>query len=74
MDLMYVYSQDKHALVHQWIALCNPEAEDFQTVRGHVKVGICVQAENDEDVDLTVKEDEEAKHSDILLPPQIQQT
>ncbi|CAG9312955.1 unnamed protein product [Blepharisma stoltei] len=72
MDLMYVYSRANHALVHQWIALCNPESEDFQTVRGHLKLGICVQAEDDEDVDLTVAEKEEAKTSEILLPPQIQ--
>lgn len=71
MDLTYVYSQDNHALVHKWIALCNPESKDFQIIRGHIKLGISVQAEGDDDVDLTVKEIEDSKDNQMLLPPQI---
>ncbi|CAG9332379.1 unnamed protein product [Blepharisma stoltei] len=71
LDLMYVYYQEKHAVVHQWIALCNAESKDFQTVRGHIKVGICVQSEGDEGADLTAREEKEPKDSDTLMPPQV---
>ena len=71
LDLSYVYRKENHSLLHQWIALCNPESDNFQQVRGHLKLGICVQAEGDSDVDLTVKEKDESKDSDILLPPQV---
>ena len=72
MDLTYVYFQKKHALVHNWICLANSEKKDFQAVRGYLKFGVSVLAVGDEQVDLAVKEENEGKDSDLLLPPQIQ--
>lgn len=57
--------------MHKWIALSNPESSDFQQIRGHIKLGIAVQTEGDDDVDLTIPEFENIKDSEILLPPQI---
>ena len=61
LDFTYVYFQNSHSIIHKWIALCNPESGDFQTIRGHIKVGICIQGEGDPDVDLTAHEKEENK-------------
>ena len=70
MDLTYVYYQENHALLHQWIVLSNPQSEDFQIVRGYLKVGVAVLQEQDKPVDLTIQNklpgDEE-----LLMPPQI---
>ena len=71
VDLTYLYYQTDHAIVHKWIALSNPESPDFQKIRGHIKLGISVQSENDTDIDLSKPELEHVKDSEILLPPQI---
>jgi hypothetical protein len=70
-DLTYLYYQPNHAIVHRWIALSNPDSPDFQKIRGHIKLGISVQNEGDDDVDLAKPEFEDVKDSEILLPPQI---
>lgn len=72
MDLTYVYFQPKHALVHKWIALANPESQDYSSIKGYLKLGIAVLAEEDRQVDLAVSEVGELKDVDMLLPPQIQ--
>ena len=71
LDLTYIYFQPNHSLIHKWIALCNPESANFQSIRGHIKLGITVQAEGDPDFDLTCREADEGKDAEILLPPQI---
>ena len=55
--------------MHKCIALSNPESSDFQQIRGNLKLGIAVQTEGDDNVDLTTHEFENIKHSEILLPP-----
>lgn len=72
MDLTYVYLQKNHSLVHKWIALANPESQDFAKIRGFLKMGIAVLGEGDDQVDLEVAEAQEMKDEDLLLPPQIQ--
>jgi hypothetical protein len=72
MDMTYVYFQDKHALVHKWIALANPDSSDYSAVQGYLKLGISVLGEGDSQVDLAVSEVGELKDVDMLLPPQIQ--
>lgn len=71
LDVTYIYYQPMHSLVHKWIALSNPNSYDFQAIRGHLKIGVSVLTEGDEDVDLTVHQEEDFKDSDLLLPPQI---
>ena len=51
--------------------MCNPETGNFQNIRGHIKIGICIQGEKDEDIDLTTRETTVTKDTEILLPPQI---
>ena len=47
-DLAYIYMMKDHAMLHQWIALSNPEAEDFSEVAAYMKLSISVAAAGDE--------------------------
>ena len=49
-DMTYVYFKKDHVIHNQWIALCNPESEDFSAVAGNLKVSIAVQGPGDEQV------------------------
>ncbi|OMJ83746.1 hypothetical protein SteCoe_15288 [Stentor coeruleus] len=71
LDATYVYFQNNHSLIHKWIALCNPESENYQKIRGHVKLGVSVLGEGDDDVNLTSADSDNADDLEILLPPQI---
>ena len=39
-DLNDIYLKDNHTLLHKWVALNNPEAEDYAEIKGQVKVSI----------------------------------
>ena len=41
-DMTTVYFKEKHAIQHQWIALFNPEGEDFSEITGNLKISIAV--------------------------------
>ena len=41
-DMTAIYFKEKHALQHQWLALMNPEGEDFSEITGNLKVSISV--------------------------------
>lgn len=47
-DLSYLYGQPKHALLHKWIIMSNPESENFGAVTAQLKVSIVVTGEGDE--------------------------
>ena len=51
-DMTTVYFKEKHAMQHQWIALFNPEGEDFSEITGNLKISIAVQGPGDEQVQL----------------------
>jgi hypothetical protein len=68
-DVPLIYNRPSHAIFHQWLALCNPEAENFEVVRGYVKVSISVLHEDDKPVDLTKKTSTSEK--DVLIPTQL---
>lgn len=48
-----IYFLDRHTMEHQWLALVNPEAEDFSAVTGNLKVSINVMGKGDEAVQLS---------------------
>ena len=41
-DMTTVYFKEKHAIQHQWIALFNPEGEDFSEITGNLKISMAV--------------------------------
>lgn len=46
--MTYVYFKDKHVFHNQWIALMNPESEDYSEIAGNLKLSIAVQGPGDE--------------------------
>jgi len=51
-DISTVYFQEGHASQHQWIALSNPDGEDYSKVTGLLKVSLCVYGPGDEQTKL----------------------
>jgi hypothetical protein len=47
-DAAWVYFQPKHALLHKWVALSNPESENFNEVAGYLKLSIAIATLGDE--------------------------
>ena len=47
-DMTFVYYMKDHAMHNQWVALVNPESEDFSAVAGNLKLSIAVQGPGDE--------------------------
>ena len=41
-DMTFVYFKENHAFHNQWIALFNPESDDFSAVSGNLKLSIAV--------------------------------
>lgn len=67
-DITTVYFKDKHAIQHQWIALFNPEGDDFSEITGNLKVSIAVQGPGDEQVQLNDQSGPDAADSVVLMP------
>lgn len=70
-DMTTVYFKDKHAIQHQWIAMFNPEGEDFSEITGNLKISIAVQGPGDEQVQLNDQTGPDAADSVVLMPAQI---
>lgn len=67
-DVSRIYFRKNHALLHKWIALSNPNEEDYSTITGYIKVSIAVTTVGDETIKL---EEDRADQEDteILMPP-----
>lgn len=68
-DLAYIYFQQKHSLLHKWIALSNPDSESFNEVAAYMKLSLSVTTVGDEQIQIT--DDTNADSEDILMPPSI---
>lgn len=49
-DMSYIYFMKDHVLLHKWLALSNPNAENFSEIAAYLKVSISVSAAGDEQV------------------------
>ena len=67
-DMTKIYYREKHAMHNQWIALCNPESDDFSAVSGYLKLSIAVQGPGDEQVQLNDETGPESGDSETLMP------
>jgi hypothetical protein len=47
-DLSFIYLKDKHLLLHKWLALSNPNGDDYAKIQCFMKVSIAVAFEGDE--------------------------
>ena len=70
-DMTTVYFKENHAIQHQWIALFNPESEDFSEITANLKICISVQGPGDEQVQLNDQSGPENASDQVLMPAQI---
>lgn len=56
-DISGIYLLNNHALLHKWVALNNPESDNFGEITGYIKLSISVLSSTDEPVELTVDTD-----------------
>ena len=49
-DMSFIYLKDKHLLLHKWLALSNPNGDDYAKVQCYMKVSISVSFEGDEQI------------------------
>ena len=47
-DMSFIYLRDKHLLLHKWIAMNNPNSEDYGKIQCYAKISIAVAREGDE--------------------------
>ena len=70
-DMTSIYFKEKHAIQHQWIALFNPEGEDFSEITGNLKISIAIQGPGDEQVQLSDQAGPDSIGDVVLMPAQI---
>lgn len=49
-DVTWVYFHPKRAILHKWVAMSNPESENFNEIAGYLKLSISVAAIGDEQI------------------------
>ena len=59
MDLSFIYNLDGHTRQHQWMALINPDSEDFASVAAYIKISGSVYGVDDTPVELKMDEGED---------------
>ena len=71
-DLSQIYFMKNHTLLHQMLALYNPNSEEYATIFGYLKVSISVVCTGDEQIQINEDEDTTgAGDSNIMMPPQL---
>ena len=70
-DMTNIYFRKDHVMHNQWIALCNPEGEDFSAVAGNLKISIAVQGPGDEQVQLNDEAGDQGADAATLMPATI---
>lgn len=66
-DISFVYLRDKHSMLHQWVALSNPQSE-YTKITGYLKLSIAVACTGD---NLAEIKDDTAAETDtnVMMPP-----
>ena len=49
-DLSFIYFMKDHTMLHKWLALSNPNCDDFAKIQAYMKVSISVAVEGDEQI------------------------
>jgi myoferlin len=70
-DIAWVYFQPKHALLHKWIALSNPESGNYEEVAGYLKLSLNVSTVGDEQLQITEDNGADNSEESVLMPPSI---
>ena len=69
LDLTYVYNLANHTQEHQWVALINPESEDFSSVSAYLKMSASIYGVDDKPCEL--KMDENDDDDNCIMPASI---
>ena len=69
-DVSYIYFMVKHSLLHRWVALSNPQSENYNQIAGYLKLSIAVTTMNDETINITDDSgNPESNDLPIIMPP-----
>lgn len=73
LDVTSIYFRENHCMLHQWLALSNPEGKDFNEITGYLKLSICVAAPGDDQVQLTEDNSgvDDTDGQNIMMPSSI---
>ena len=69
LDLTFVYLKPDHVLLHKWIALNNPNGDDYATIQAYVKVSVAVACTGDEQLQIT--EDDGPEDTQVMMSPSL---
>ena len=69
LDLTYIYNLDNHTKEHTWMAMINPNSEDFSSVAAYIKMSGSVYGVDDTPVEL--KMDDKDDSDDCVMPASI---
>jgi len=58
-----------HALLHRWIALSNPNSENFSEITGYLKISINVTCTGDESIQ--INDDDGIEEGEVMMPPSL---
>lgn len=70
-DIAYIYFMKDHSLMHKWLALSNPQSENYNEVTGYLKLSITVAGTGDEQIQITEDSSIDKPDEAILMPPSI---
>lgn len=70
IDFGFVYNNKDHTLMNYWVALANPESDDFSKIRGYLRFCCSILHTDDNRVEL-VASTGSGKDGMVALPPQI---
>ncbi len=58
--------------MHRWVALSNPQSENYDQIAGYLKLSIAVTTKNDETINITEEiGTPESNELPIIMPPQL---
>ena len=72
IDVAKVYGiNNRHALEHQWVALCSTNSENPEEVKGFIKMSIAVHGPGDNTVRLGEDPEGDQHEHDVMMPANI---
>ena len=73
-DLSSIYFQENHKVEHQWVGLENPDAEDFENMKGLLKISANVIGPKDNAQKLEPLVGPEPDKMKMFMSPSIKRT
>ena len=70
-DIAYIYFMKDHSLMHKWLALSNPQSENYNEVTGYLKLSITIAGTGDEQVQISEDNNVDKSDEAVLMPPSI---